>query len=159
MTAKNYTLFLEVVTGFPIEMTDYVGQVETDLIPFSESWVLIWMVISLALHPDGLIGIDTTITCNKPGEAESSMETFASLYKPFTNPPHKPSILLIAPLSGSSVDGPSSVTSYTPEFSCITKSSRGIMTISIGPNIYNVLSVLFKSQTLIRRTTNYQIID
>ena len=158
--------------GFYIVISDHVGQIETDLLPFSESLVFIRMVLGLAFLPDSFVGIDSTITRNKPGKDASSTHTFASLFLPFphnSNLPDQPSITLITPSSGSSVDGPSSVTSIltaipesssvksiltaTPESSGTPGSPGGIKTISIGSKTYEVVNVLFKSQTMIGRAT------
>lgn len=102
-------------------MTDHVGQVETDVIPFDRSDVFLRMLMGLTFLPDSLIGIDSTITRSEAGER--SDVTFASQYQhfPFKKKENcNPSILLFAPSSGSSVD-PFTVTS-TP---VSTLASRG----------------------------------
>ena len=154
--------------GFHIVISDHVGQIETDVLPFSESLVFIRMILGLAFLPDSFVGIDTTITRNMPSKDASSKQKFTSLFSPFpynSNSLDQPSITLIAPSSGSSVDspssgstvnGPSTVTSIftaTSESSGTPRSPGGIRTISIGSNTYDVVKILFKSQTMIGRAT------
>jgi hypothetical protein len=152
--------------GFYIVITDHAGQVETDLISFSESWVFIRMLMGLAFLPDNFIGIDTTITRNQAGKA--SKDTFTSLYQHFPYLSPKPSIVLIASSSNFPVDDPlteTSIPASTPGSSqsfgntSTPKVPEDTSTIMIGPNIYKVVSVLFKSQSLIGRATTVFLVQ
>jgi hypothetical protein len=148
--------------GFHIVVTDHVGQIETDLIPFSNSLVFLRILMGLAFLPDNLIGKDATITRHEAGKPSS--QAFITVYQPFPYNIPSPSIKLMAPSSPSSV-GPFTVTSIptsTPSSSRASGSigatptsvSPGkISTISVGRNIYKVDRVLFKSRTLIGRAT------
>jgi hypothetical protein len=150
--------------GFHIVMTDHVGQVETDVIPFSRNvstMVFFRMVMGFAFLPDSFLGFDTTMTRHQ--SLKHSNEVFAEKYKPFPYGNDKPSILLFASSPGLSSHHSSSVTS-TPLLPSVSSpsvsstpvspdSDKEISTISVGTNVYKVIRLLFRSQTLIGRAT------
>jgi hypothetical protein len=140
--------------GFHIVLTDHVGQVETDLIPFSRTLVFVRMVMGLVFLPDSLIGTDTTIIRDEP--VKHSGITFATEYQHFSYHNPKPSIVLLAPSFGSSGDNPFTVTSIPTS---TTVSPETISTISIGPNVYKVVRILFCAQTLIGRATKVFLVQ
>jgi hypothetical protein len=158
-------------TGFHIVITDHVGQVETDVIPFDHTLAFIRIMMGLAFLPDSLIGIDTTITRYETGKP--SKVAFASEYRHFPYVPRqvtrtraqRPKIVLLSPESdhesdsGSSVDGLSTVTSIIPTSIDVSRSPGDFGTISIGPSIYRVVCVLFNSQTLIGRATKVFLVQ
>lgn len=139
--------------GFHIVMTDHVGQVETDVIPFQiagGSLIFVRMVMGLAFLPDSLIGIDSSFTRNEA--RKPSKIAFATLYQPFKYKNQNPSIVLLAPSSVTS-------TPTSTPMSSTPMSSEGISTISVGPIVYKVISVLFRSQTLIGRATKVFLVE
>jgi Fungal protein kinase len=150
--------------GFFIVVTDHVGQIDTDIIPFSNSLIFLRMLMGLAFLPESLIGKDSTIT--RIGASKLSGDKFDILYPkiPYHNP--TPSIRLMASSSSSSVDGPfTSISTSSPESSgsidatSTPVSPKQIYTISVGPTIYKVVGVLFKSRTLIGRATTVFLVQ
>jgi Fungal protein kinase len=133
--------------GFHIVVTDHVGQIETDIIPFKHNvstMIFVRMVMGLAFLPDIHLGVDTTITRHEVGKP--SNRAFSEEYKPFTyGNGSKPSILLFA--CSPSLDDQSPTTPVSPD------SENEINTISIGRNVYKVMRLLFRTQTLIGRAT------
>ena len=140
--------------GFHIVLTDHVGQVKTDLIPFTCTLVFLRMVMGLAFLPDSMIGIDTTITRNEVGK--HSGITFATEYQHFSYHNPDPSIVLLAPSSGPTADDPLTI---TPIPTSTAVSPGGISTISVGPNVYKVVKVLVSAQTLIGRATKVFLVE
>jgi hypothetical protein len=60
--------------GFHIIVTDHVGQIEADIIPFDHSFstqVFFRMIMGLAFLPDGKIGVDTTMVRRECGRHNS----------------------------------------------------------------------------------------
>ena len=143
--------------GYHIVMVDRVGQIETDLIPFSNSAVFLRLVMGLAFLPDSYIGRDSIITREA---GKSSNIKFTTLYPHFIIPNPKPSInfrpagglftVKSVPTSASETSGSIYSTSSSTS---LGKSLGEISTISIGPNIYKVIRVLFKSKGFIGRAT------
>ena len=145
--------------GFHIVMTDHVGQVETDAIPFNRNvsaMVFIRIVMGLAFLPDTFMGVDTTITRHEDGKR--SNVTFAEKYKPFSYGNDNPSIMLFACSPRLSANDSIVVTS-TQVSSTVTSTSESsdrnneISSILVGNNVYKVIRLLFRSQTLIGRAT------
>ena len=154
--------------GFHIVMTDHVGQVETDVIPFSRNvntTVFFRMVMGFAFLPDSFLGFDTTMTRHQV--VKHSNLIFAETYKPFTYENDKPSILLFASSTALSSTHSLTITSTSPSPSVASTSAsttiastpvspgsnREISTILIGTQVYKVIRLLFRSQTLIGRAT------
>jgi hypothetical protein len=148
---RDYVICLCITgEGFHIVMTDHVGMVDTDVIPFHRnfsSMIFIRMVMGLAFLPDTFLGIDTTITRHKDGKRSNI--TFAEEYKPFDYPNDNPSIVLLSCSPGLSAHDSLAVTS-TP---VSPDSNNQFSTILVGANVYRVIRLLFRSQTLIGRAT------
>jgi Fungal protein kinase len=159
------------IKGFYIVASDHAGQVETELLTFTEPFTLVFIriVMGLAFLPDSLLGVDTTIVRDEARTRSST--TFSSHYKPFSYNITEP-LLLFA--SSEPRDGPSTATSTsTPtEFPTSTQDFTGgvgttststppggITTISVGPNVYKVVGLLFKSQTLIGRASTVFLVQ
>jgi hypothetical protein len=139
--------------GFYIVLTDHVGQIETDRIPFSNSLIFVRMVMGLAFLPDSFIGKDATITRSESGKASSDL--FTTFYQPFHYRIPNPSINLMAL---SSCTPESSVSRDLASSSSTSVSPGEISTISVGSNNYKVVRTLFKSQTLIGRATTVYLV-
>jgi len=131
--------------GFHIVLTDHAGQLETDLISFNRRFAFLRMLMGLAFLPDSFIGIDMTITRNEAGKPSGDL--FADEYQPFPYD-HTTDLLF-----GLMIPPESSTPTSTPI------SSGGIDTITIGPNIYKVIHVLFSAQTLIGRATKIFLVQ
>ena len=160
---RDYVVSLCIIgDGFHIVMTDHVGQVETDVIAFNSNvgaTIFIRMLMGLAFMPDNSLGVDTTMT--REGRNHSDA-TFANTYthysyviknpsiQLFGNPPGNNSIAVTSTLVSPTVSPAVSpaVTSTT-----IPDSDNKISTISVGSNVYKVIRLLFRSQTLIGRAT------
>jgi protein kinase-like protein len=164
---RDYVVSLCIIgDGFHIVMTDHVGQVETDVIAFNSNvgaTIFIRMLMGLAFLPDNLLGVDTTMT--REGR-ERSNTTFAKTYTHFSYVNKKPSIQLFGNLPGNNslavtstpvstqVSTPvSPAVSPTVTSTTIPDSDNNISTISLGSNVYKVIRLLFRSQTLIGRAT------
>lgn len=141
--------------GFHIVITDHAGQVETDVIPLDRNvsfMIFFRMVMGLAFLPDTFLGIDATITRYEVGK--HSNVTFAETYEPYHYATVKPSIMLFAHSPGLSAD--SSVISSTP---VLPDSDNNFTTILIGTNVYKVVRLIFRSQTLIGRSTKAFLVE
>lgn len=136
--------------GFHIVMTDHVGQVDTDVIPFSRASsvaVFFRVLMGLTFLPDEWLGVDPTITRRELGT--STGQVLESAFPPFAHQFFKPSIPFALPASSIPMESPLAVT-YDPP---IDREDRNISTISVGANTYQVVEVLFQAQTLIGRAT------
>ena len=139
--------------GFHIVITDHVGQVETDRIPFSSTastLAFIRMVMGMAFLPDNLLGTDTTMT--RPKKTMHSNIRFATEYPHFPYTTANPSVTLLADFVNDSL----AITS-TPESP--PDNNNEISWISVGTNNYKVIRLLFRSQTLIGRATRAFLVE
>ena len=70
--------------GFHIVLSDHVGHIKTNVIPFSHSTgtlIFLQMVMGLAFLSDNLIGLDGTRTCQE--HSQSSGKQFYDEFPPF----------------------------------------------------------------------------
>jgi hypothetical protein len=147
---RDYVVCLGITReGFHIAMTDHVGQLETDVIPFrfsSSTTTFFRMVMGLAFLPDTFLGLDTTINRREVGKR--SKDSFAVTYKPFkTHGKFKPCLTLLASSPSHSADDSVAVTStqVSPD------GDDEISTISIGPNVYRVIRHMIESLLCINK--------
>jgi hypothetical protein len=124
-------------SGFHIVVSDRVGQIETDEIDFSERTTFLRMVMGLAFLPDSWIGLDESITHKDARKA--SAQAFLIKYPIHDYSENKSTF--------SHFDYPSVAANYTQP----CRGDVGI--ISIDSNVYEVVRLLFKSQSLIGRGT------
>jgi hypothetical protein len=137
--------------GFHIVLTDHVGQIETDVIPFnrnSSTLIFFRMVMGLAFLPDSMMGLDTTIIRRELGV--SSGKKFSDVYPPFDYEITRPSIQFLYPPSNQLSDPPLAVTHDAAP----ADRDQEFGSISIGSETYPILKFLFRTQTLIGRATS-----
>lgn len=137
--------------GVHIVVTDHVGQIETDVIPFDRTattLIFFRMVMGLAFLPDYYLGLDATIT-RWDGGARGDGK-FTDVYPPFPYKVDNPRIQLFLPDSSIPPNPISPLT--TSNYNGATCDS-GIVSISINSTTYQVIRLLFRAQTLIGRAT------
>ena len=172
---RDYLISLGITgEGFHIVLTDHAGHVETDVISFDRNvntTVFIRMLMGFAFLPDSFLGIDTTITREKdlkqsPEDLKQPGILFAEKYPPFSSTNMNPSNPFLVYSAGLSVNDSLTVIStspaVSPTVSYIPASPNSVneqTTISVGGNIYRVIRLLFRSQSLIGRATKAFLVE
>jgi hypothetical protein len=164
VTEKNYLMFCAqpekdfiislciTRSGSHVVVSDHTGQIDTDAISFNQpSNVVIFlrMVMGFAFLPDKWLGIDTTIIRRVYGQESSAPVTFESSNPPFQSEFKNPLITLIHTTLPLSKEISFAITTNPPE----QDECPEFDTISVGDNIYKVISVLFLSPAFIGRAT------
>ena len=138
---RNFVPFLCITgRGFHIVLSDHVGHIKTNVIPFSCSTgtlIFLRMVMGLAFLSDNLIGLDGTMTCQEHGQ--SSGKQFYDEFPPFVyNMVDNPHIQLFTSPSISAITIDSPGTSAVHNDS-VQDSNEHITSISIGSINYPVI--------------------
>ena len=140
-----------------IVVTDHVGHIETDAIPFDRTattLIFFRMVMGLAFLPDSYLGLDATITRRDNGVRGD--EKLSDVYPPFPCTVHNPRIQLFLP-DPSNPPNPSNPTTTT--FNDNDRTNDGIVSISVNSTTYRVIKLIFRAQTLIGRATRVFLVE
>ena len=139
--------------GYHIVVTTHTAQFETDVITFGPSTNISFfrMVMGLAFLSDDLIGVDSTMICH----VHKSMSTGQKLqieFPPFLgkSPFHQPLIFT------SHIDQPK--LAVTHDLAC-EGFDPNFSHIMVNGEVYKVICLLFRSQTLIGRATRTFLVE
>ena len=135
-------------TGIHIVVTDHVGHIETDAIPFTHTattLVIFRMIMGMIFLPNSHLGMDATMFRRDDGV--SSGRKFSDVYQHFEYKVNNPRIQLFA-------SDPSICTNpSTTTFNYDETGDYGIAGISVNSTTYPVIRLIFRTQTLIGRAT------
>lgn len=147
--------------GIHIVVTDHVGQIETDVIPFDRTattLIFFRMVMGLTFLPDSNLGLDTTFTRRDDGVPvpESNDGKFAKVYPPFNYNIPNPTVQLFLPDPSICVNPPAGTTTFNGDDGI---GDNGIISISVNATTYRVIRLIFRAQTLVGRATRAFLVE